>query len=314
VSYRLELDDGVGEAIARVARERLDHAVAQLRETVADDRVSAIHDVRTDLKKLRALLRLVQPDLDRRVRRRENRRLAEVARALSGARDADVLVEVADELARRYPGHAPATTFEALRRRLSDAAQDARGDADDTVVATAADELQDVRDRLDQWPLEGLDDATLLIGLERTYARGRAAFAVAEATPGAHELHEWRKRVKDLWYQQRLLRDTWPKVMKAQIDELAELAELLGDDHDLAVLRELLDADRGAAAQTPADLEPVIAVIDRRRGDLLGAARALGRRVYAERPRRFARRHRAYLRAARDEQTAGAQTATAAPA
>ena len=49
--------------------------------------------------------------------------------------------------------------------------------------------------------------------------------------------------MKDLWYQQRLLEDTWPGVMKAQAKEAKTLSKLLGEDHDLAVLSETCVTD-----------------------------------------------------------------------
>jgi CHAD domain-containing protein len=300
VPYRLDLDEPVGVAVAATARDRVEHAIAQLRETATQDRVTAVHDARKDLKKLRSLLRLISSGVKRRERRRENTAFAEVGRSLSGARDADVMVEVVDDLAERGAGHVPEAAFAALRDALSNAARDARGSVDDGRLEAAAAELEAARERLAAWSLDALDDDALVAGMTRGYARGRAEFAIAaspDPTPG--HLHEWRKRVKDLWYQQRLLRDAWPTVLRAQIGQLDTLAELLGDDHDLSVLRELLLDPDGPAARVAADLEPLIGVIDNRRAEILTGARSLGRRIYAEKPDAFERRHARYLAAAR---------------
>jgi CHAD domain-containing protein len=134
----------------------------------------------------------------------------------------------------------------------------------------------------DAWPLRDLDADALAESLKRTYKRGRDAFALADRKPTTSNLHEWRKRVKDLWYQERLLEDTWPGVMKAQAKEAKKLSQLLGEDHDLAVL-----ADRVNDSQ-------LHRMIDERRAELLADSRELGRRIYAERPKAFARRARRY--------------------
>ena len=42
-------------------------------------------------------------------------------------------------------------------------------------------------------------------GLLRSYRDGRKAFAQARREPSIEALHTWRKRVKDLWYHERLL-------------------------------------------------------------------------------------------------------------
>jgi CHAD domain-containing protein len=73
-------------------------------------------------------------------------------------------------------------------------------------------------------------------GLERAYRRGRRDLRRVRQDASDEAVHEWRKRVKDLWYQLRLLRNAWPAPLKAASDEAHELSALLGDHHDLAVL------------------------------------------------------------------------------
>jgi CHAD domain-containing protein len=296
VSYRLSLDQAAPDAVRAVARERAEHALRALRQTAPEDPGTAVHDVRKDAKKLRALLRLLQPGIDRDQRREENRAIADVARSLSGARDADVLAKQAAELRERAAGQAPEAAFAAVHDALAQAA--ASGDGAVPSIDAAIADLEALIDRIDHWPLEGVRRRTLVDGLERTYRRGRDELRQVRKHPGhAEQLHAWRKRVKDLWYEQRLLRDAWPGILKAQAAELDELGELLGDDHDLSVLRDQLTSDDGVGAGLAVDLEPVVAAVDHRRAQLQERALAIGTRVYAEKPRAFARRHRAYLRA-----------------
>jgi hypothetical protein len=42
--------------------------------------------------------------------------------------------------------------------------------------------------------------------LRRIYRRGRKAMQHAQADPTNENLHEWRKRVKDLWHAEQILR------------------------------------------------------------------------------------------------------------
>jgi CHAD domain-containing protein len=297
VSYRLSLDGTVRDAVRAVADERATHALRALRETAPQDAGTAVHDVRKDAKKLRALLRLVQPGIDPKLRRRENRAIAALARGLSGSRDADVLAAQAAGLREHAVGQAPEATFTAVH----DAFAQASGAAPlDEAIPAAEAELEALVERIAGWPLDRVRARTLIDGLQRTYARGRDGLGrVRRAPDDAERLHEWRKRVKDLWYQERLLADVWPRVLKAQARELARLGELLGDDHDLAVMRDQLTAPDGVGAGLAVDLEPVLAAIDARRDHLQTRALAIGARVYAEKPGAFARRHRAYLTAAR---------------
>jgi len=85
--------------------------------------------------------------------------------------------------------------------------------------------------------------------------------------------------------------------MAAQADELDELSDLLGDDQDLANLGAALRSDESVRALIATDLDPLLELVERRRKELVDAALALGLRVYAERPKAYVRRHRAYARA-----------------
>jgi CHAD domain-containing protein len=133
-------------------------------------------------------------------------------------------------------------------------------------------------------------------GAVRAYARGRDALAAVERERSVEALHEWRKRVKDLWYHQRLLRDAWETPLKALADESHRLADLLGDDHDLAML-----ADRLAGAGPSPDTEAIRALIVERRAELQDEALRLGRRLYVEKPRSYGRRLGRYVALARSQ-------------
>jgi hypothetical protein len=100
MAYRIKDGEAVSHAVARMARAELTGAAESISSgRTATDRV---HDMRTSLKKTRALLRLVKPSVGRPARR-ENRRLRDVARAVAGFRDADVVLDTFDRLAAAVP-------------------------------------------------------------------------------------------------------------------------------------------------------------------------------------------------------------------
>ncbi len=113
--------------------------------------------------------------------------------------------------------------------------------------------------------------------------------AAVAADPDPELVHEWRKRAKDLWYQLRLIRRAWPELLEETVDRTHELADLLGDHHDLTVLAADLDARSTVGSE-----RQLAELIEQRQGELLDGALALGERIYAEKPKAFGRRMRAY--------------------
>jgi CHAD domain-containing protein len=293
--YRLEGGEDVAGELRRVAHGRLDRAIEQLRERSTDDPVTAVHEARKDLKKLRSLLRLVRGELGKDRYRAENRRYRDAARLLAGARDAEVKLATLAALRDRYADRLPAAAgLQAVLERERDT-HAADGTRLRERVEQAAVAIEEGAPEIEAWTFD--DDGFELFeaGLRRAYARGRADMRGVREAPGDDAIHEWRKRVKDLWYQLRLLRDAWPGPLKAAADEAGELADLLGDHHDLSVL---VAATADAVGEEP-DAEAIAGLARLRQAELLAAALEIGDRIYAEKPARFTARIGRYWRASR---------------
>jgi len=280
--------------LTRVAAGRAEAALERLRgtRTGEGDSAAAIHGARKDLKKLRTVLRLLRDELGKKRSRRANARFREAGRALSGSRDAEVKLRTLEALVEQAEGlpDEAITAWRKILERDRDALTDsARSEALSAEAVAAIDAgLEEIR----SWDLQGSSWKTIAPALTRSYRRGRKAMEAAGGG-GAEELHEWRKRAKDLWYELRLLSPAWPGPLEATAEEAHSLSELLGDHHDLAVLRE----DLGERNLGLLEAQTLAAAIERRQEELAEQAQALGRRLYAERPKRFARRLQRYWRA-----------------
>ena len=268
-AYRIDPDEPLPAEIARVARGRIEHALDELLGETDSSPEDAIHEARKDMKKLRALLRLVRAELGKATFARENACFRDAARELAGVRDADVMLETLAKLELPAPE---------LRARLErHRAHDGAGDRT-AASLRAVGMLEAALARVPDWPLERDSFAALAGGLQRSYRRGRRDLRDVRSAPSVEALHEWRKRAKELWYHHTLLRKAWPPVMSAVAGEAHALADLLGDDHDLAVLG-------GWAVEHGGEQPPeLFEAIERRRGELQERALALGARLYAEKP------------------------------
>jgi CHAD domain-containing protein len=295
MAYRLADGETADQAIRRIAAEQLDRAIGGLTEGVRADPMAAVHSARKALKKERSLLRLSRGSMKSSVRRRENVACRDAGRRLSAARDAKVIVEALDSLAERYAGQLSEKTFATIRERVREAGEAPhRSLMDSGLTGEVAKELRAARVRTGQWRLKHDGWKAVKGGLRRSYRRGRKAFRRAQANPTTERLHEWRKRTKDHWYHLRLLQPIAPRTMKGHAKDAHLLSDVLGDDHDLAMLREtLLEAGPTLAV----DLDSVIALVDHRRGQLQAQAMLLGERLYAEKPKAFVRRMHTYWKA-----------------
>ncbi len=289
-SYRLKRKEELGAGLRRVAGGRASAAIEALTEGMREDPAAAIHAARKDLKKLRSVLRLARAPLGEELYRRENERFRDAARLLSASRDAEVKVATLAALESRFGKEIPSASAWGWRRQLSrerDEAASAGTGAEQIEAAVAA--IGAGRAAIEEWPLDGDSWKLLGPGLERGYRRGRAAMAATAADPDAELVHAWRKRVKDLWYHLRLLRKAWPELLEPSVERAHRLSDLLGDHHDLTLLAEDLAGREGVGSKAQ-----MTELIERRQAELLDEALELGSRLYAEKPKAFRRRIRAY--------------------
>jgi CHAD domain-containing protein len=236
----------------------------------------------------------------------ENAALRRTARGLSDARDAEVMVQTLDQLAERFTGQLPESSFAAVREPPERERGAHRAQlADSARVPEATGQLAGTRTRIDGWRLRSGGWRALEPGLDRSYRRGRRAMRQAERRGAPAELmHAWRKRVKDLWYHERLLAPIGGPAIRGQVKDLHRLADLLGDHHDLGVLHRRLTEDPPKVA---ADVDGIVGLIEHRQGELDGEARSLGSRIYGEKPGAFVRRMGSAWRAGRAIQSAAGQ-------
>jgi len=148
----------------------------------------------------------------------------------------------------------------------------------------------------------------LSTGLKSSYGQGFNKYHIALKDPSIENLHEWRKRIKDLWYQIRLLNAVWPEQMDAAAQELETLSEFLGDDHDLVMLQiaatECCEQDGKLE-----EWELLQGLIKQRQAELRKAAFTLGARFYAEKPSAFCKRLGKYWQIWRHKKTSALPTA-----
>ena len=173
-----------------------------------------------------------------------------------------------------------------LRKQIQADVKQNGEDEREAASRSAVTILEEARRRVSDWPLERDSFDAIEKGLEKAYRRGRRDYRAATEEPTVEALHEWRKRVKELWYHHTLLRSLWPPVIEVAGQEAHALSDRLGDDHDLAVLAAWVEQN---AEGTPTGL---FEAVDRRRAELQAEAFELGARVYAEKPKAFVERMR----------------------
>jgi CHAD domain-containing protein len=303
MAFAVKRSQSVPSNIKRIVRRETERALADLRAPADDE---TIHEARKRFKKVRAVLRLVRAELGEKTYGRENTCFRDAGRPLTEMRDAKALLETLDDLPLECARAISARTLTAVRQAL-EARRDAirkRKLGEERVLDKVTKAIEGVLERMGDWTFPHKGWSALETGLKGAYKKTRRAFADASADPTTEKLHEWRKQAKYLWHQVQLLEPVRPKVMKKKSEQLHQLSQLLGDDHNLAVLYVTLAGDPVTYGGANA-LQPLLGLITRRRDELQKEALRLGRRLHRDKSRGFTERIADYWKAWRSKSRAG---------
>jgi CHAD domain-containing protein len=287
MSFRLKLREPLPDGLKRVFREQIESALELCRHP-AKQRGVTVHEVRKHLKKLRAAMRLAIPEVGKDRHRREDRCVRKIGRIVSDLRDAQVrlqtLIQLRDETAKGRED----SPFPRIEELLS-LERESFSAAFAGWQKQAIPQLEGVEARLLKWPLEGLTWKQVCGAVGKIYKRGQRGLAKIINDPDPENFHAWRKRVKDLWYQLRILQPLNRVVLTEMSHDAEVLGELLGREHDLDFLWARLEKESSdeVLRNELAQLQKLI----RKRGKRLRRnALELGRRFYAEAAKAFAKR------------------------
>lgn len=236
MAYKLAADEDIDTGLRRIFLEE----ISKVRRAL-DDEVKTVEQrvfkARKRLKRARSVVRLLKVPLGSKTQTRLADTLRGVGKALSPARDADVLVASARTLATTAkPEHAD--IFGGLVTNLEARADIVRSrlhtDMDQGRSAMRAAEADAQR-----LPLKFAAETVLDTAFERVYGRGRAYRQIAIQTGRAEAFHDWRKFAKQRWHLSLLVRNLRHPDFAEVIAQLSQLGKLLGTDHDYAVLEEV---------------------------------------------------------------------------
>jgi CHAD domain-containing protein len=301
MAFQLKSSESLSDGITRNVKSQIEMVLEQVRAKSKPRQrdalhAEAVHEIRKSFKRIRAALRLVRDELGNDVYHDENWNFRDAARPVSEVRDAVVLVEAMDKLAGQLAKAIEPEAFTRLREALlANQREVARRVIDDEKAFTSVEEeAARALARVPDWTIERDGWVAIESGLRRVYRRGHRGLALASAQPTVPNLHEWRKQANYLWHQLQLLEASWTAAQQKLVDQIHALSTLLGDDHDLAVLRETLATDPLSYGGQRV-LKDVFAVIDARRAQLERQAFVLGRKLYKDSPESFASRIEGYF-------------------
>jgi CHAD domain-containing protein len=249
-----------------------------------NDRAHLVHEARKTIKRMRAMARLLRRETGEQQFARVNSSLREAGKRLAGARDAEVRMATLRDLRARHPRVLASEPVEMLLARLERDRTRALGP--DPELSVLGD-IAEMRHDLLRWNLLEHDSGALSRGLREIYRDGRRRYRRVKRSHARdpERMHDWRKRVKSLYYALDMLGGKQAPATAKLTGRAGRLGEVLGEEHDLWMFASYLQDEPELDGETR---ELLSTVIEHRRRRLRKRALKLGSRVYARKPDRFA--------------------------
>jgi len=217
LNFQFDIQQPIQESVKGIANQFIIDAISVCKSEDLKH-YEIIHSVRKSCKRIRGLLKIVRPNFGYNYEK-ENIFFRDLARTLSKARDRQVLIELLEQYG-NVTDHISFTT-------------DTK-----TLIANFEYEISNRKEKIQNWKIKFDGFKSIKGGIKKTYSRGKRAMQLAHTFPTVENYHEWRKRVKYHYYHLELLIQIWPSFMEPYVEQVHQLSEMLGKDHDLSLLKE----------------------------------------------------------------------------
>jgi CHAD domain-containing protein len=274
MSFVITAHDTPGHGLERAMREQAEKLSVECEQT--PENVAAFaHKARVRCKKIRAGLRLAEPLIGRKAYRRENRWWRDAARQLSGLRDVGAGIEAVETLTPLLTPQIGSAMIWRLKERFE---KSLTPEAASELVGAFREVVQQrkKRDLIPDMPAGDVEDLTE--ALAETYRSARRAMRDALEDNEPELLHEWRKQTKYHSLQVRLMRTLYPGTLGDRVAVTRDLAEKLGEVHDIEVV---LEGVKGWEEHP----EGLAGILTARREALIAEARTIGAMVFDGKPK-----------------------------
>ncbi|MDX8340596.1 CHAD domain-containing protein [Draconibacterium sp. IB214405] len=249
-----------------------------------------IHEVRTNIKKIRGLLRLLRHEIGEESYNEMNAYYRDLAMEVAPLRDDTSQIELLQEVKSKLRN--PAVT-KALDKIISQHRRNRKTAFDHFKETGHAENIKQMILSLQQMihslSFTGDPEFFILKSLQHIYKRARGAFETTEFLNDEEVYHYWRKQVKYLTYHLMLLNKAWPNSIHAYISDLSLLGSTLGKLHDLDLFHAAIKSKRIVITDKDSR-EKLMRYLYNRRSILRKRVQALGEQCFAESSDAFALR------------------------
>jgi len=297
VKYQFEPKLSIHDSVKKISLGFVKDAISECKSKELTHE-KKIHILRKRCKRIRGLLRIVRPHIGE-AYGSENEFYRDLARKLSVTRDQHAAIETLNKLANIQRNISNTDLFKKIIQQIEIKLNKLNSSA---LIDEFEIEISEGSPRINSWDININGFRAIEDGFKKTYKQGKKAMINAFNNPTAENYHEWRKRVKYHYFHLDLLAPIWIPIMRNFSKEADHLSEMLGYDHDLCVLKKLLN-DNNQFKIEELTRKKLFEAINKEQSKLREKIKFLGQKVYTEKPKHLIERLESYWYNWKEEKT-----------
>lgn len=276
----------ISKRIADTAASACTKSVSLLKSKKGADWEETVPEVRENLKKIRASLRLAR-DTNKNYKK-ENAFYRDEARKILPMQKAIAMVKAIDLINEQYSERLYKNAFTELHNHLEKHKEQEIDSASngEHIFRNMHQDLEDKCGTLKEKLSKPIDFDTIQSGLKRVYQRGRKAKKALSDSQTNESFHELQKRVNYLKVQLEIVKPVWPNMMDVWKAELKKLSDLLVTSEGLYQLSKFLNS-KSDSNSTEDGSYLMKTLIEGHREQVQKHAVLLAQKIYCLKPKQF---------------------------
>jgi CHAD domain-containing protein len=243
-----------------------------------------IHQARLCFKRIRSLLRLGRNVFGEHIYKELNTFYRDQSRMLSQFRDITALIEISQSFQKSRRSESTRSLLTRFRNGLLKQRKELMAGIEiENAKKQVVDSLVQKKQILDKLHLIDHPSSDLGKGLQRVYKSGKNLYNATLKETNDHNMHEWRKQVKYMWYQLVILTPLWPGIFNALSKQTQTLSQLLGKHHDLVLFENAIVPMKNETKYRN-EIKGLGRSIGRKKRNLESQALKLGAKIYLVSP------------------------------
>lgn len=253
------------------------------------NRNELIHDSRKRVKNLRAILKLIQYELDENKFKLLNNKLKALNKKSAVSRRAFVLLNIIDKMLFESSNNVSVDLLKILKDRMLEIIDSSQPKYNiNQILSNYHDTFIKIDEHLSELKFEQKDFSVIRNGLTEIYDEGKKFYKISARQQEVIIFHELRKSAKDLYYVLEILQKCWQPVIKPYNNQIKILTDFIGDMHDLYEF--IIELNNPSLKNYKSAKENLKLIIDNKINSQKRQILILAEKIYAEKTNCFINR------------------------